>query len=223
MANTLKQNWINRNLNWFRLRGFGQSKVASFSMATPFIGYVILYHEKFRPYLGDLGGLLNSPSINASCGPLVDFMTRLHMLFLGLLCLGIGTIIYRIFADQVIQSNTNISDYVDHELPNITVRILRVMFVKIRSRRPDLQTQFLDVAPWLNRDEVTLKAASEAYTRFDNESITRDVLRSYYTIMDRHNVRLGVYFSTSFFVIGFILLAIPSLAFTGRVLCAIFI
>ena len=135
--------WKRRHINWFALRGFGKSKTASFTIAAPFVGYVILYHEMLSPYLGGLGGLLQSELAGQSCGPWISFITKLHLVYLGLLCLGIGTIIYRVCANQIIQSFSSISDYVDREERHITARNLRSMFVTVQSRRPGIAPQFL--------------------------------------------------------------------------------
>lgn len=214
--------WWRKNVNWFTLRIFGQSKVASFTIAAPFIGYVILYHDMLRPYLGGLGGLLQSQYEGESCGPWIDFIDKLHLVYLGLLCLGIGTIVYRVFADHVIQSFANISDYVEREQEHITARNLRSMFATIRSRRTGMKNQFLDRAPWLDR-EVNLKVASDTYARNDDPNVAKDVLRSYYTVLDRYSSRFWAYLAMIAYGIGFLLLAIPGLFFTGRVLCTLLI
>lgn len=215
--------WRRKNVNWFTLRIFGQSKVASFTIAAPFVGYVILYHDMLRPYLGGLGGLLQREHAGESCGPWIAFIDKLHFVYLGLLCLGVGTIVYRFFANQVIQSFANISDYVEREEQHITARNLRSMFETIRSRRTGMKNQFLDRAPWLEREKVSLKVASDTYARNGDPNVAKDVLRSYYNVLNRYSSRFLVYLATVAYCIGFLLLSIPGLFFTGRVLCTLLI
>jgi len=216
MAKLKSENWSQKKINWLNLRGFGQSKVASVTLAAPFVGYMILYHDKLQPYLGGLGGLLSENH----CTPIIDFMIKLHLLYLGLLCLGIGTLIYRVCADKVIQSYASISDYVEREEPHVTARNLRSMLITIKSRRAGMEPQFLERANWLDRKKMDLTEASHVFKDAD-PNIGKDVLRSYYNVLSRHSSRHWVYVVAGFYVVGFLLLAIPGFAFTLRVLCVL--
>jgi hypothetical protein len=216
----ISEAWHLRILNWQLLRGFGQSLPAGLTMSTPFIGYVILYHEKIKDLLGGLGGLLDEQAPIDQCGPWFDFTMRLNLIYFGLLLLGIGTIFYRIYAPDPVKSARNISDYVVKTVDHVTARNLRSMFVIIRSRRPEVADSLVQLAPWLERT-VSLKTASDTLKRSDDGQITIDVLRSYHFSMNRHSSRMAVYMTLFFYVLGFLLLAIPGVAFTSRVLCVV--
>ena len=84
--------WIVRVFNWRLIRGFGKSPLATFSIAMPFVGYVILYHSEIARYLGDMGGLLEiqEDSINRAPSLAEDgnregmsFFTKLNLFYLG--------------------------------------------------------------------------------------------------------------------------------------------
>ena len=212
--------WHLRTLNWQLLRGFGQSLPAGVTMSTPFIGYVILYHEKIKDLLGGLGGLLDEQALADQCGPWFDFAMRLNLVYFGLLLLGIGTIIYRIFAPDPVKNARNISDYVLKTADHVTARNLRSMFVTIKSRRPEVAASFDQLAPWLDRKK-SLKTASDALKKLDDGQLKIDVLRSYYNAQNRHSSRMAVYMTLFFYVLGFLLLAVPGIAFTSRVLCVV--
>ncbi|WP_218141171.1 hypothetical protein [Citreimonas salinaria] len=189
-------------------------------MSTPFVGYMILYHAQIGEYLGGLGGLLEQQSEQGRCSPWMDFSTRLNLTYLGLLLLGIGTIVYKICAPSIVKRARDINEYVVETIDNVSALNLRSMFATIRSRRPRVATSFLQRAPWLDR-EKSLKTASDALKRDDDSQIKIDVLRSFYTVQNRNTSRLAVYFVFVFYSVGFALLAFPSLAFTGRVICVV--
>lgn len=212
--------WHLRILNWQLLRGFGQSLPAGITMSTPFIGYVILYHEKIRDLLGGLGGLLDEQALTDQCDPWLDFAMRLNLVYFGLLLLGLGTIIYRIFAPEPVKSARDISDYVVKTADHVTARNLRSMFVTIKSRRPEVAASFDQLAPWLDRTK-SLKTATDALKKLDDGQIKIDVLRSYYNALNRHSSRSAVYVTLFFYALGFLLLAVPGIAFTRRVLCVV--
>lgn len=212
--------WRFRTLNWHLLRGFGQSIPAAITMSTPFVGYMILYHSHIEDYLGGLGGLLERQSEPGQCLPWIEFSTRLNLIYLGLLFLGVGTIVYKIFAPGIVKGARDINDYVVETIDNVSARNLRSMFATIRSRRPIVASTFLQRAPWLDRAK-SLKTASDALKKDDDNQIKIDVLRSFYAVQDRYTSRWAVYAVLALYTIGFSLLAVPGLAFTARVLCVV--
>lgn len=214
------ENWCVRTFNWHLLRGFGQSVPAAITMSTPFVGYVILYHSQIKEYLGGLGGLLDQEAIVDRCAPWIDFSMRLNIVYIGLLLLGIGTIVYKIFAPTVIKGARDINDYVIGTIDNVSARNLRSMYATIRYRKPELADSFMAMAPWLDR-ETRLKTASDALKKETDNQIKIDVLRSFYNVQDRHTSRVAVYCVIFFYISGFLLLTIPSFTFTARVLCAV--
>ncbi len=218
-SNHVPDHWYRRIFNWHLLRGFGQSKVGAVSIATPFVGYAILYHDKLQPYLGGLGGSLGLNSSSQCCGPWIDFIDRLHLLYLGALCLGLGTITFKIFADKAIKSFDNISEYVEKQSISLTARNLRSMVVTIRSKRQHIAEQLISRAAWLDREQHSLKKASESFAGQKDNTLCYDVLRSYYNVKDRYSARGWLYFTTLLYGLGFTLLAIPGVFFTFRVLC----
>lgn len=212
--------WRFRILNWHLLRGFGQSVPATITMSTPFVGYMILYHSQIEEYLGGLGGLLEQQSEPGQCLPWIDFSERLNLIYLGLLLLGIGTILYKTFAPSIVKGAHDINDYVVETIDNVSARNLRSMFATIHSRRSKVASTLLQRAPWLDR-KASLKTASDALKKDDDNQIKIDVLRSFYTVQDRHTARAALYCVLALYSFGFLLLAVPGLAFTGRVLCVV--
>lgn len=201
------------------LRGFGQSVAGSVTMATPFVGYLILYHDAIRPYLGGLGGLLANDA--GRCGPMIGFETRLHLLYFGLLCLGLGTIIYRIFADREIKTHSGVSDYVARNAAHVTVRNLRSMYVTIRSRRSDMAALLHARGKWLDRKEEKNLGAAVSRAGEGDAELKNDVMRSYFNVLDRYTARPWAWAAYGLYAAGFFLLGVPGVLFTLRVLCTI--
>ena len=213
-----------RVVNWMALKGFGQSTAGSVTMATPFVGYLILYHDAVRPYLGGLGGLLATDT--GACGRWIGFQTHLNLLYFGLLALGIGTIIYRICADREIKTHAGVSDYVERNAPHITVRNLRSMWRIIHDRRPGMATDLVWRGSWLDPEEVgsladAIAQAENAAPENPTLELKHDVMRSYFKVLDRYSARHWAWVASLLYLIGFSLLAIPGLLFTARVLCTI--
>ncbi|MCX8955529.1 hypothetical protein OU790_19105, partial [Ruegeria sp. NA] len=105
------ESWWNRTFNWRLVRGFGQSAPATLTMSAPFIGYAILYHADIENWLGGLGGFLDGQSGQQVCQQFISFSMRLNFLYCGILILGDGTIVYRIFAPDEVKSARTVSDY----------------------------------------------------------------------------------------------------------------
>lgn len=214
------ETWIFKAINWHLLRGFGQSVPAAISMLTPFIGYIVLYHTEIEKYLGGMGGLIDAQTAPNQCVSWLDFSMRLNLVYCGLLLLGIGTIVYRIFAPEAVKEAQSISKFVLNSVDNISARNLRSMYTTIKSRRPETASSFIEIAPWLDR-KINLKFANDELRRDEGGQLKIDVLRGYYNVQDRYTKRPVVYVVLTMFVIGFSLLAIPGIAFTSRVLCVV--
>lgn len=214
-----KESAWNKIFNWRLVRGFGQSTPATISMFAPFIGYAIIYHADVVGWLGGLGGLIDGQRSPGTCSGLLPFNIKLGLTYLGLLFLGVGAIIYRVVAPEVVKGAATISDYVISTVDIVTARNLRSMYVTVRSRRPDAVASIIERAPWLDRN-TSLRSASDALRRDENNHIKIDVLRSYYNVLDRHTSRFWVYVVVVFFSIGFFCLATPGVEFSGRVICS---
>jgi hypothetical protein len=214
------EGWWQKTVNWHLLRGFGQSVPATLSMSTPFVGYMVLYHTEIGNYLGGMGGLLETQVNQDVCGPWMAFSTRLNLLYLGLLCLGVGTIAFRFFAPVVVKNSRDIKDYVTSTIDNVSARNLRSMYTTINYRRPSAAKGLIDRAPWLDRSK-SLKTAADALRKDEDGQLKMDILSSHYSALDRNTARKAVYFVLGSFLLGFTLLAIPGLTFTFRVLCVI--
>ena len=212
--------WHER-INWLNLKGFGKTSAASLTMATPFVGYLILYHEAARDLMGGLGDYLTQ-STGEVCTPWLTFDTRLNLLYFGLLLLGIGTILYRAFAHGEIKANDSVSMYLDRNADHMTARNLRSMFVTIQSRHKSMASRLVTRGEWLDRKQVPSlsQAVRESQEAHADPDLRADVMRSYFNVLDRYSHRGWAWATAALYLAGFALLGIPGLLFTARVLCS---
>lgn len=224
-----RDDWEKKTINWELVRGFGQSPIASLSIVMPFIGYVLIYHSQISAYLGDLGGMLTeqelqfaSPDETQKDFVILSMHEKLNLIYLGMFLVGVGSIIYRLFAPKTIKEFSSISSFSSLELPRATARRLRSMMTTISSRRPEITKDLFSIAPWLDKKHSNLKTASSELKKFSDEQIQNDVLSSFYNVESRYTSRVALYITLGFYSSGFLLLAVPGLTFTFRVLRIVF-
>jgi hypothetical protein len=216
------ETFLQENANWSLLRGFGSSSAASVFMVMPFIGYIILYNSELKGILGDFGGLLNEQPSASQCSQHISSFQRLNLLYCGLFTLGISALIFRIMAPRELKLYTDTNDFIDRERANLSARRVRSMYRTVNARRSRIGADFRSQANWLTVD-VSITKASVEFVNNKNEDVILDLMRSFFQAQDRHFRRWAVYSSLCFLLLGGLLLAIPSVAFTLRVLCTVFL
>ncbi|WP_162653307.1 hypothetical protein [Lentilitoribacter sp. Alg239-R112] len=216
-----QETYLQKNFDWHILRGFGASKIASVTVLMPFIGYVILYNSQFTHWLGGLGGMLDQHDLSDSCTPYFNFFERLNLLYCGLLSLGLSALTYKLFAPKEVSHYRDVDEYIDSVRPNLTARRIRVMYRTIANRRPKIGQSLLERAGWLE-NTIPISKASIEFNRNENDDLILDILRNFHQAQNRHYYRLAVVFCAFLFVLGTLVLSLPAITFTMRVLCVIF-
>lgn len=195
--------------------------MASASMLMPFIGYIILYNSELKNILGNFGGLLNEQPSASQCSQHISSFQRLNLLYCGLFTLGISALIFRIMAPRELKLYADTNDFIDRERRNLSARRIRSMYRTVNARRSRIGAEFRGRANWLTED-VSITKASVEFANNKNEDVILDLMRSFFQAQDRHFRRWAVYSSLCFLLLGGLLVAIPSAAFTLRVLCTVF-
>jgi len=216
--------WAHRTFNWELVRGFGQSKIGAASIAMPFIGFALLYHSELLIFLGGLGegfDIQNTGHAGEN-GTIISLNMKLNLIYLGLFSIGIGSIIYRLMAPKTIKEFSSISKFTESEISRATARRMRSMIVTIKSRRPEIVQDFISRAAWLERSNCTLKTATNQLRSLKDDQLQNDVLGSFYNVENRHTSRKTLWVVVCLYLLGFILLSIPGLVFSYRVLKVIF-
>ena len=215
------ETFLQENVNWGLLRGFGASGFATATAIMPFVGYLILYNEQLTPYLGGLGGLLEQQPAAEQCPQLIPFFTKLNLFYIGSFSMGLSALIFKIAAPRELKLYRDTNDFVEHERLHLTARRVRSMFRTVNYRRPRIGRELVSRASWLG-EKVDINKASIEFSNNKNEDLILDLMRTFFQAQDRHYRRVSVILCLCLLAMGGALLAIPSGAFTFRVLCTIF-
>ncbi|MFG5380847.1 hypothetical protein [Yoonia sp. R2-816] len=214
------ETFLQENVNWMLLRGFGASKVASVSVLMPFVGYIILYNSELQNLFGDFGGLLSKQPAASSCPQYISSFQRLNLLYCGLFALGTSALVFRSAAPRELKLYSDSNDFIDRERSNLSARRVRSMYRTVNFRRNRIGEELCNRANWLTADVPITKASIE-FANNKNEDVVLDLMRTFFQAQDRHFRRWAVFLCFFLLVIGAVLLAIPSGAFTIRVLCTV--
>lgn len=215
------ETFLQENVNWALLRGFGASKLAAGTTFIPFIGYAILYNKEFRSLLGGLGGLLEAQPEAAQCASFLTFFDKLNLAYIGLFTIGVSAIIFKITAPRELKLYRDTNEFIDREKANLTARKARSMYRTIEYRRPRIASELKSKASWLSSD-VSIAKASTEFAGSKNDDVLLDLMRCFFQAQDRHYRRMSAVICAILFLLGSFILAIPSADFTLRVLCVIF-
>lgn len=216
-----EESFLQENINWALLRGFGATGFATVTAMMPFVGYIILYNSQLSELLGGFGGLLDQQESVHQCGKLLSFETRLNLVYLGLFSVGVSALLFKAAAPRELKLYRDVNEFIDKERGNLTARRVRSMYRTVDYRRKRIGTELLARANWLGAD-VPIEKASVEFAGNKNEDVILDLMRNYFQAQDRHFRRRAAVGCFVFFIIGTLLLAVPSAAFTFRVMCAIF-
>jgi hypothetical protein len=186
----------------------------------PFLGYVILYNAEISKYFGDFGGLLSQQKGAESCPQYISLFSKINLLYLGLFFTGLSAILFKALAPKEIQMYPSANEYIENERKNLTARRLRSMYRTINFKRPRIGKQIASSAPWVDKTH-SIKRASVEFSKNDNEDTILDILRNFFQVQSRHQSRAAVLMSALFLLLGGLLVALPSSAFTLRVMCTI--
>lgn len=216
--------WMHRTFNWELVRGFGQSKLGAASIAMPFIGFALLYHSELSNFLGGLGSEIGVQNESKASGdkPILSLNMKLNFIYLGLFCIGVGSMIYRLIAPKIIKEFSSISKFTESEISRTTARKMRSMMMTIKSKRPEIVKGLVSRAAWLDRSDCTLKSATNELRSLKDDQLQNDVLSSFYNVENRYTSRKMLGLIVCLYLVGFALLSIPGLVFTFRVLRVIF-
>lgn len=215
------ETFLQENVNWTFLRGFGVSGLSNVIVMTPFIGYLILYNSHLSQYLGGLGGLLEEQPAAQECKQYIAFPLKLNLFYLGTFAMGVSALIFKIAAPREIKLYKDVNEFIEKERPYMTARRVRSMYRTVNYRRPRIGLELVQKTHWFET-KVPISKASIEFSQNKNEDAILDLLRSFFQAQDRHSRRLAVMLCLITLIIGGFLIVIPSVSFTIRILCVIF-
>ena len=215
------ETFLQENANWALLRGFGSSGFATATAVMPFVGYLILYNDQITPYLGGLGGLLDQQPSAEQCPQYIPFFTKLNFFYVGSFAMGVSALIFKCAAPRELKLYRGANEFIESERVHLTARRVRSMYRTVNYRRPRIGSELVARASWLSSDTPINKASIE-FSNSKNGDLVLDLMRNFFQAQDRHCRRSAVLLCLFLLSVGGVMLAIPSGAFTVRVLCTIF-
>ncbi|TBY71889.1 hypothetical protein [Rhizobium leguminosarum] len=184
---------------WSQLRAIGNSRTAQLSALFPFIGYLIIFSDLFSDYL--------TPSAHDGT-PLFDPLWSLRLLYIGLVFIGVASIIYAIRCPEVVKSYSSANQYFKEQRDFYTTPGNLLAAIERCKYRGAYHEVFRDLA---TRDATI--GSQEMHTLADLLS------------WDFEHFNFGRWGSRSTaslsYAIGFLLISIPSITTFCRVLVAI--
>jgi hypothetical protein len=112
---------------WSTLRIIGRSRLARATVFIPIVGYLFIFNTEITAYLKLLPIFANNPSTKDIDGL---NLSRLICLYIGLSCIGIGSILFIIFCPLEISENSD-----EHEFNLKEMDIMTPYRFELYSRR----------------------------------------------------------------------------------------
>lgn len=106
--------YFSETISWSFLGHIGQSKAVKLTILMPFVGYLIFFNSHIKDFLEISYINLNSNHNSIDQNGKMEIVTfnRLIFVYFGLLSLGIGSVLYSIFAPEEIKQNPLANNYV---------------------------------------------------------------------------------------------------------------
>ena len=120
-------------VRWSMLRTIGRSRLAQATIFIPIIGYLFIFNNEFTSYLNLLPIFGNGAS-SKEFGDLN--LSRLICIYIGLSCIGIGSIIFTIVCPSEISDNADEHEFNLKEMDIMTPFRFELMRRKLSDLRP---------------------------------------------------------------------------------------
>jgi hypothetical protein len=187
---------------WVRLRFVSNSTAAKSTILVPLIGYLIIFNAKVVSYL-NLAQEFGVHNVGVS--------HRLILIYLGLCAISVGVLLYGWFCPNEIKHYGSAAAFVQGDGPSLrgfVMNDIQLLIAKTEPYKAKLEELSLDLSRKSDRDGID-DGDRERY-RIENLHLYFDYLN-----FGHPSVRKAVFWS---YVVGFVLLAIPSLEVFGKVM-----
>lgn len=164
---------------WSSLRSIGRSRVVSFTIITPFVGWLILLNSEFVRFVTLTSALFKKAEQN---GVAATVFTESSLLFtyMGLVCIGLGSLLYTIACPVTIKSHDSERDYVASESDRVTQIYLNYISGVVATRYCAAMAyyDFSERRSYLRLWEMLLNSM------YSGNVLNNDVLHDFVTPMD---------------------------------------
>ncbi len=229
----LKMKWhsFQYNFGWPVYVPLFDGWLARCAITVPLIGYLILFNDSVATHL-QFQRL--APSTESVAG--ITGSTRLKLLYLGLLLVGVAAVLYRWRRPWPMRIATNQYDFIDRGLKNFSLSTYMQFHSDIRHSDRDAYTThgkyydseweaFLEAASGWKKDASIKDAVAgaghwnEAKSRY--ESLLRSIMIETFFREAYHRRRFSLVTCLAISAFGYLLLAIPSIDLFIKVMAVI--
>jgi hypothetical protein len=180
-------------LTWASLRGVGNARIVQLSAIFPLVGYLILFNDEVSKFLS-MAALDHAPK-----NSLIDLFWpyKLYFVYFGLMCTGLASTLYQIRCPHLIKKHGDAADYIRMDGDSLSNTAAASLGVALgRDYHDDCRAE--------NPDHVMTDYMREWFRR---QSASRPLSRMS---------------TTMFFVVGFLLLAVPSILSAAKIVGLIY-
>ncbi len=187
--------------NWQTIRIIGGSVPAKASVIMPFLGYIIIFNRHVIEFVS--GSFVQLYNIDANKD---KFLNNLYMLYFGLFAFGVASLLYQVFCHHSVKKYSDFQEfirermdvYVNEDLEKISKELIKMKGIDFDEGK-------------IAAANAILRAGSAI-----SEEVIRYILYAYYE--NQANRYRAIIISTLFlYLVGFVLISIPSLRTTYRV------
>jgi hypothetical protein len=180
--------------HWVRLRFVSNSTAAKATILVPIIGYLIIFNEKVLGFLNlarELGGVGDA-----------QISYRLILIYFGLCAISLGAMIYGWYCPNEVKHYGSAAAYVNGDGPSLRGFVIDEIGSELES---SAQRQKLEAATDAQRAVAEMRVLTDA----DHQKYRTEILHLYFAHLDTsHPLARAICFRS--YVLGFVLLAIPS-------------
>jgi hypothetical protein len=208
--NSLKRLLL-KSYEWSSIRILGNSRIVKFTILVPIIGYLLLFNEYLLQYFKLSPEIFKAKTETSGIGWLT--LWRLYVIYFGLCFFAGGSILYNLFCPQIIKRYERFSEFSGGESDYLPGRDLGRLYFIINNNLKKVSTATsTEINSLLSSLLLGLRKLERG--RFLKHNFSQEekniILKAWYIF---ENMRNGVlrFFVFQFFLIGLILLAIPTI------------
>lgn len=207
--------------SWESIRKIGQSKILGLTILVPILGYMILFNEQLVHYFELSKDIFTSTVIDASPDGVNisnDNKSRLFYFYFGFSFLGFGSLIYQLFCPSIIKEHSSDREFIRDGLSLMTEK--RIDLVRRYLGQKVDESLFPELADLKQRFKIAKEMNLEHGTKH-RELAAKDLMLMQWQY-ENWSYFIARIFIFALYLLGFGILAIPTLEMFKNVLYAYF-
>jgi hypothetical protein len=195
---------------WSSIRILGNSRIVKFTVLVPIIGYLLLFNDFLLQYFKLSPEIFKAKTETSGIG--WPTLWRLYIIYFGLCFLAGGSILYNLFCPIIIKRYGSFSEFSSGEsdyLPKTDFgRLYFILVANLGKISPKINKEISSLLNGL--PEGLRKLERKKFKNFDFSQEERNILLKAWYVFESDKNGVLRFFVFQFFLIGLILLAIPT-------------